>query len=161
MVAEYRAGLDAELALLRQLDALSVRQHHASVGGDISDLPSIHDARDGVMVKLVAVEHELKPLRAALADHRQALQYSKEFQKVATLHTEAAEMVARIIASDRQSVDALKEAERHRDVILERREALISIALRTQACDELELASLTGLTPDHIRRSGRSVGRPA
>ena len=57
--------------------------------------------------------------------------------------------------------DALKEAERHRDVILERREALISIALRTQACDELELASLTGLTPDHIRRSGRSVGRPA
>ena len=114
MVAEYRAGLDAELALLRQLDALSVRQHHASVGGDISDLPSIHDARDGVMVKLVAVEHELKPLRAALADHRQALQYSKEFQKVATLHTEAAEMVARIIASDRQSVDALKEAEHAR-----------------------------------------------
>jgi hypothetical protein len=57
--------------------------------------------------------------------------------------------------------DALKEAERHRDVILERREALISIALRTQACDELELASLTGLTPDHIRRSSRSVGRPA
>lgn len=57
--------------------------------------------------------------------------------------------------------DALKEAERHRNVILERREALISIALRTQACDELELASLTGLTPDHIRRSGRSVGRPA
>lgn len=57
--------------------------------------------------------------------------------------------------------DALREAERHRDVIMERREALIAIALRTQACDELELASLTGLTPDHIRRSGRSVGRTA
>lgn len=57
--------------------------------------------------------------------------------------------------------DALKEAERHRDGIMERREALIAIALRTKACDELELASLTGLTPDHIRRSGRSVGRPS
>ena len=55
----------------------------------------------------------------------------------------------------------LRAAESHRDAIAERREALIVIALRTQVCDDLELASLTGLTPDHIRRSTRGVARPA
>jgi hypothetical protein len=38
MVAEYRAGLEAEAALLRQLDSLSVRQNEASVSGDYAAL---------------------------------------------------------------------------------------------------------------------------
>lgn len=57
--------------------------------------------------------------------------------------------------------DEVKAAERHRDEITERREALIVTALRTKACDDFELASLTGLTPDHIRRSTRGIARPA
>jgi hypothetical protein len=57
--------------------------------------------------------------------------------------------------------EQLKAAERHRDQIVNQREALIVTALRTQACDELELASLTGLTPDHIRRSTRGIARSA
>ena len=46
MVAEYRAGLEAEIALLRQLDSLSERQHEASVTGDYAMLRRVHDARD-------------------------------------------------------------------------------------------------------------------
>ena len=61
----------------------------------------------------------------------------------------------------RAKSDQLKAAERHRDQITEQREALIVTALRTQACDDLELASLTGLTPDHIRRSTRGIARLA
>jgi hypothetical protein len=57
--------------------------------------------------------------------------------------------------------EELKAAERHRDQITERREALIVMALQTQACDDLELASLTGLTQDHIRRSSRGLARSA
>jgi hypothetical protein len=57
--------------------------------------------------------------------------------------------------------EQLKAAERHRDQIVNQREALIVTALRTQACDDLELASLTGLTPEHIRRSTRGVARSA
>ncbi|WP_235835598.1 MULTISPECIES: hypothetical protein [Arthrobacter] len=53
--------------------------------------------------------------------------------------------------------EELLGAERHRDQILERREALILMAFRTKACDDIELASLTGLTPDHIRRTTRKV----
>ena len=57
--------------------------------------------------------------------------------------------------------EELKAAERHRDQITERREALIVIALQNQVCDDLELASLTGLTQDHIRRSTRGLTGPA
>jgi hypothetical protein len=114
MVAEYRAGLDAELALLHQLDSLSLREHEASVAGDFAVLRGVHDSRDAVMSNLVAVEHELKPLRSALAGQRHALAHLTEFQTVATMHAEAAEMVTRIIASDRQSLAALQEAEHAR-----------------------------------------------
>ena len=61
----------------------------------------------------------------------------------------------------RAKSEQLKAAERHRDQIVNQREALIVTALRTQACDDLELASLTGLTPEHIRRSTRGVARSA
>ncbi|MDP9907805.1 hypothetical protein [Arthrobacter bambusae] len=61
----------------------------------------------------------------------------------------------------RAKSEQLKAAERHRDRIVNQREALIVTALRTQACDDLELASLTGLTPEHIRRSTRGIARSA
>lgn len=111
MLAEYRAGLDAELALLRQLDALSVRNREAVASGDPAAMRSVHAARDSVMSGLVSVEHELVPLRASLSQHRDLLKHTREYQVVAALHAEASEMVNRIIASDRASMAALEEAE--------------------------------------------------
>lgn len=61
----------------------------------------------------------------------------------------------------RAKSEQLRAAERQRDQIVNQREALIVTALRTQACDDLELASLTGLTPEHIRRSTRGIARSA
>lgn len=61
----------------------------------------------------------------------------------------------------RAKSEQLKAAERHRDQIVNQREALIVTALRSRACDDIELASLTGLTPDHIRRSTRGIARSA
>jgi hypothetical protein len=114
MIAEYRAGLDAELALLRQLDVLSARQRAASLSGDLAALRDVHGARDTAMANLVAIAHELKPLRTALAEHRDTLQHMPAFHPVATLHEEAAAMVSRIIASDKESLAALQEAEHAR-----------------------------------------------
>ncbi|SDX24646.1 hypothetical protein SAMN04487912_10960 [Arthrobacter sp. cf158] len=65
------------------------------------------------------------------------------------------------VAALKQKSEELRAAEQHRHRITERREALIVMALRNQVCDDLELASLTGLTPDHIRRSTRGIARPA
>jgi hypothetical protein len=111
LLAEYRAGLDAELALLRQLDALSAHQRTAVTTGDVAALRDVHAARESVMRSLVEVEHELVPLRATLAQERHTLAGLREFQAVAALHAEAAAMVNRIIASDEQSKAALEQAE--------------------------------------------------
>ena len=111
LLAEYRAGLDAELALLRQLDALSIRNRTAADAGDIATLHDVHSARDRVMSGLVAVEHDVAPLRARLSEHRDLLSQTIEFQEVAALHREATRMVNRIIASDRESMAALEDAE--------------------------------------------------
>lgn len=64
------------------------------------------------------------------------------------------------VAALKQKSEELREAGRHRDRVTERREALIVMALQNHVCDDLELASLTGLTPDHIRRSTRGIPRP-
>ena len=114
MMAEYRAGLEAEIALLRQLESLSSRQHDASVTGDFAALRGVHESRGAVMNHLVAVEHDLKPLRARLSERRAALQRLPAFQSLAALHAEASEMVSRIIAADRESLQALQEAEQAR-----------------------------------------------
>lgn len=55
----------------------------------------------------------------------------------------------------------LQAAGEHRGRIEERRDSLIVMALRSRACDDIELASLTGLTPDHIRKATRRIRRPA
>ena len=111
MLAEYRSGLEAELALLRQLDALSARHNAAVESGDVASLRSVHEARDGVMRSLVSVEHDMVSLRAELAANRAQLAHLREFQAVVLLHNEAAAMVNRIIASDTQSMAALEQAE--------------------------------------------------
>ena len=66
------------------------------------------------MANLVSIEHTLKPLRAQLVEARATLQGDAAFQAVAALHQKAADMVARILATDSQSLQALKDAEHAR-----------------------------------------------
>ena len=135
-VAEYRAGLEAELALLRQLEALSGRHRQATLAGELEALRDIHDARDRIMTGLVALEHELKPVRHELAQQHRVLKDVTEFHTVATLHAEAAEMVTRIIASDQESLSALHEAERARRTaaaVMERGETTLQAYRRVVA----------------------------
>lgn len=114
LIAEYRAGLDAEMALLRQLDSLATRVHEATTAGDFATLRGLHEARQTIMGHLVAVEHELKPLRASLAEQRHLVQQVPDFKAVAALHLEATNMVNQIIASDKVSLAALQNAEHAR-----------------------------------------------
>ena len=111
LVAEYRAGLDVELTLLDRLQQLAVQQREASRAGDLATLSSISDLRDGVMANLVTLEHQLKPLRLILASHCNEYADDPAFREVAARHREAAAHVASILAWDRESLEALKEAE--------------------------------------------------
>lgn len=114
LVNQYRAGLEAEMALLHQLETLAARQREVSQGDDLSGVSEMVDARDRVMANLVAVEHELKPIRVALSEHRAALEHLPDYEHLAEQHREAAALVTTILATDEQSMEALREAEEAR-----------------------------------------------
>jgi hypothetical protein len=111
LVAQYRAGLEAQMALLRRLDALAAQEREVTRAGAFDRLPPITEERDSLMATLVKVEHGLKPIRLQLADRRALLADILEFQQVAALHREAADLATAILAADQHSLEALKEAE--------------------------------------------------
>ena len=111
LVGEYRAGLEAEMALLRRVDALSREQREITRAGGLERLVPITEERDRLMAALVQIEHGLRPIRQKLADARATLAHAPEFQDVAALHREAADLAEAILTSDRDSVEALKSAE--------------------------------------------------
>jgi hypothetical protein len=106
---EYRAGLDAEIALLRQLEHLPIATDVGAQG--VSQLAAVADARERIMAGIVSLENDLRPLRSMLADARSHLQGTPAFDGVAALHRVAGDLVARILATDTDSLKALETAE--------------------------------------------------
>jgi hypothetical protein len=111
LMDQYRAGLEAEMTLLRKLEAVAERQHAASKQGDLQALGLVSDERDRLMASLVRIEHELKPVRFTLLDAREALEALPEFQSLVVLHRQAADLVTKIVGHDRDSLSSLHEAE--------------------------------------------------
>ena len=110
-VDAYGAGLDAELALLRQLQRLAVEQQEATYTHDLDRLNRVGDDRERVMAALVAVEHELKPVRSTLSSHRDDVKDLPGYEDLMTLHRAASHLVAEILAADNDTMQALREAE--------------------------------------------------
>jgi len=122
-LAAYAAGLEAEIALLTQLDALALPQPQSSAGTDIRALHALADDRERLLGHLVRVEHDLKPIRAAIAAERTRAARLPQFSAVSRRHHEAAELVSRIIAADEQTLAGLHEAETARRFIAQAIEA--------------------------------------
>jgi hypothetical protein len=139
LLAEYRAGLDAELALLDRLREFADLQREASHAGDLEALGLVSDARDGVMANLVTLEHQLKPIRLALANKAGELAGDPQFHEVAERHRDAAARVAAILMFDRESLESLKEAELAR-----------SFAARTLEQGETTLAAYRRVVAPHV-----------
>ena len=116
LLDQYRAGLDAELMLLHRLQAIAVEQRRVSQTGSVADLHRAVDDRDRVLATLVTVEHELRGVRQMLHAGRDWLAELPMFQEIVERHKEAASLVADIIGVDRDSLEALKEAELARRV---------------------------------------------
>ena len=116
LVDQYRAGLDAELMLLHRLQALALEQRRVSQTGSVTDIHTTVDDRDRVLATLVKVEHELKGIRQELLAGRAWLTDLPAFQEIVERHKEAADLVAGIIGVDRDSIEALKEAEEARRI---------------------------------------------
>lgn len=116
LLDQYRAGLDAELMLLHRLQALALEQRRVSQTGSITEIHTTVDDRDRVLASLVKLEHELKGVRQKLLEGRTWIADLPAFKEVAERHKEAAALVNDIIGIDRDSIEALKEAEQARRV---------------------------------------------
>lgn len=120
-LAQYRAGLDAEIALLEQLAVVAARQRGVTARRDFEQLGIEGDERDRLTRTLVAVEEGLQPVRARLAQARDRVPTLGGYADVVSLRQRAAALVARILATDEESMQSLADAE------LARRAAVASL----------------------------------
>ena len=135
VLVEYRAGLDAELALLRRLALVPLGHTSPSSAGQVPVSEAMEE-RDSLMASLVSIEHHLRPLRDVLSAQRDALRTLPMFPAVAALHREAGDLVARLVASDEGALAALREAEQARRfaaTAVERGEATLAAYRRVVA----------------------------
>ncbi len=108
----YAEGLEAELALLRQLLRLSEQQR----GADADTLAHLTDQRGGLMRSLVEVEAQIRPIREQLHDHQQVAAGLDGFQDLVLLHRAAGNIVSTILAADEDTARALRDAEGSRRI---------------------------------------------
>ena len=111
---DYTAGIEAELTLLKQLQHLAEAQQEASRAHDLSDVNRVGDARERIMAALVKLEHELKPIRLAIAANKEETQTLEGFSAITALHRTAAGLVAEILQADQNTLAELKSAEQAR-----------------------------------------------
>ena len=121
LIEQYHSGIEAELAVLRQLEQIATRQHLVSEARDFNALIGETDTRERLTRTLVAIEDGLRELRKQLAGRRKEAEQLAEFHDALIAHREAAELVARILSTDQQSLKALADAE------LARRASLASL----------------------------------
>ncbi|MEW6322981.1 MAG: hypothetical protein AB1635_18080 [Acidobacteriota bacterium] len=110
-LSTYAAGLDAVLELLGRLDALAAAQREASQVGDLDHFARLGDERDRVTAALVQLEADLSPLRVRLGHRRKESEHSPIYRALVERHRKARELVDGVLATDAETVKALKEAE--------------------------------------------------
>lgn len=121
LLAEYRSGLDAELALLRQLAALAERQKACTETRDFERLSAESDERDRVTRALVTLEEGLSDIRRRLGSVRALAVERPLYREVVEVRQHAADLVAAVLAVDQESLKSLADAE------MARRAALASL----------------------------------
>jgi hypothetical protein len=111
LIEQYRAGLEAELVILRRLEQIAVRQRDASAAHDHAALNRAADDRDGLMAALVNIEGELRSVRQTLSASREEAKHLPGYAEAVQLHREAIALVSGILQTDGESLDALAAAE--------------------------------------------------
>ena len=110
LIDQYRAGLEAEMAILRQLSDVAERQQ-ATTQDDAEAFHRAADERDRLMQSLVTIEADLRQVRAQLSANREQASRIVGFAEVAALHRDAAQLASKILSTDQQSLRSLADAE--------------------------------------------------
>ena len=119
---QYRAGLEAELALLGQLEVIAARQRGVTARRDFERLGAEGEDRDRLTRALVSLEEGLQPVRARLAGAGGQVARVPQYADVLALRQRAGALVARILATDEESMHSLADAELARRAALASRE---------------------------------------
>ena len=121
LLAQYRAGIDAQLNLLRQLADIARRQREVTAAADFEAYGRVADDRDAIMRSIVTLEDGLRTLRQELTIHRDVASQLDRYAEVVARHRDATDLVNAILSTDQQSISALADAE------LARRSAMASL----------------------------------
>ena len=111
LIEQYRAGLQAEIALLHRVEVVALRQQTAAGEGDLPAIHAAGDEREQLMAGLVALEQQLSEVRRELSERRFEARNLPGFPEAVALHHEASALVGRILERDRESVEVLASAE--------------------------------------------------
>lgn len=120
-LAQYRAGLEAEIALLGRLEVVAARQRGETARRDFERLGVEGEERDRLTRALVSLEEGLQPVRARLHSARDLVAHFVGYTEVLALRQKAGALVSRILATDEESMQSLADAE------LARRAAVASL----------------------------------
>src|SRR5262245_778217 len=111
LIDQYRAGLEAEIVILRRLEQTAARQREASAAQDLTALNRWADDRDGLMAALVSIEGPLREVRQLLSASRAQARLQPGYAEAVALHSEAIALVSGILRADDESLGALAAAE--------------------------------------------------
>ena len=106
---QYRLALEAELALLRQLQEVAAHQRAVTHEQDLAALQRASDERERLMAGLLAIEQQVSQVREHLAQERAETRRLPAFAGVLALHKTVTGIVAEILESDRDSIRALEQ----------------------------------------------------
>jgi len=109
LIEQYRVGLEAQMVLLGQLEAIATRQRDSTLTNDLAALQRGADQRDALISGLMAIDQDVRPIRETLSRERARARHLPGFVHVATLHEAAARIVSDILESDRDSIRALEQ----------------------------------------------------
>lgn len=110
-LAQYRAGLEAQIALLVELEVVAARQRGVSAQRDYEQLGIEGEERDRLTRALVSLETTLQPVRGRLFDARDLMTRADGYSDVLALRQRATTLVSRILATDEESIQSLADAE--------------------------------------------------
>ena len=118
---EFRRGLEAEVSLLRQLQAVAGQQRAVSDAHDFDGFQAVSDERDRLTRRLLAIEQDLAVTRATLDDLRDEASGLPLYGTILALRQASTDLVNEILACDQEAIKAFADAE------LARRAALASL----------------------------------
>lgn len=120
-LSQYRAGVEAQIALLEQLAPVAGRQQEAMTRRDFDAFGVAGDERERLTQTLLALDASLRPVRTQVQDHRDEAATLSGYSDLMALRQRASALVAHILATDERSLHSWADAD------LARRAAVASL----------------------------------